>query len=186
QVTKLDRFAEISAGKLVDAIGSKKQPSLNRFIYGLGIRHIGTQTAIDLANRFRSLDRLTEATLEDLAAVEGIGDVVAEAVAEYFAEPRNQQLLEKFKASGVWPVEVKQIGGKLSGVNFVITGTLTSMSRDEAAEKIRDLGGTFQTSVAKDTNYLVVGGKVGASKLKKAQDYGTEVIDEAKLLELFA
>ncbi|HET8690291.1 MAG TPA: NAD-dependent DNA ligase LigA, partial [Candidatus Saccharimonadales bacterium] len=114
QVLELDRFADISAGKLVDAIQAKKRPTLSRFVYGLGIRHIGTQTAIDLANRFRSLDELSQATIEDLAAVEGIGDVVAEAVAEYFAEPRNQELLDKFKTLGVWPEDVKQVGGKLA------------------------------------------------------------------------
>ncbi|HET7629736.1 MAG TPA: NAD-dependent DNA ligase LigA [Candidatus Saccharimonadales bacterium] len=184
QVVNLDRFAEISAGKLVDAIQAKKQPPLARFIYGLGIRHIGIQTAIDLANRFRTLGQLSKATVEELAAVEGIGEVVAEAVAEYFAEPRSQQLLDKFKSLGVWPQDAVQVGGKLAGINFVITGTLESMSRDEAADRIRQLGGTFQTSVAKDTNYLVAGGKIGASKLNKAKSYGTDIIDEAGLLKL--
>jgi DNA ligase (NAD+) len=184
QVVRLERFAEVSAAKLVHAIQSKKNPPLARFVYGLGIRHIGTQTAIDLANTFRSLEKISEATIDELAAVEGIGDVVAEAVAEYFSEPRNQKLLEKFKGSGVWPEPVKQVGGKLSGKNFVVTGSLESMSRDEAAEKIRSQGGTFQSSVGKDTDYLVVGGNVGASKLKKAEKYGTKQINEADLLKV--
>lgn len=186
QVVELDRFAAISAGKLVEAIQAKKQPPLNRFIYGLGIRHVGSQTAIDLANHFRSLERLIQASVEDLSQIEGVGDVVAEAIVEYFAEPTNQQLLAKFKQLDVWPLAVKQVGGKLSGQNFVITGSLESMSRDEAAEQIRSLGGTFQTSVSKDTTYLVAGGKVGASKLKKARAYGTEIIDEAVLKKMLA
>jgi DNA ligase (NAD+) len=185
QVRRLDRFAEVSANKLVNAIRAKKTPSLARFVYGLGIRHIGTQTAIDLATTFRSLERISEATIDELAAVEGIGDIVAESVVEWFGEPRNQKLLAKFKAEAVWPEPVKRIGGKLSGVNIVLTGSLESMSRDDAAEKIRSLGGTFQSAIAKDTTYLVVGGKTGGSKLKKAQDLGTNIIDEAALLRLF-
>jgi DNA ligase (NAD+) len=186
QVVQLDRFADISANKLVNAIQAKKKPPLARFVYGLGIRHIGTQTAIDLANEFRSLEKLREATIDELAAVEGVGDVVAEAVAEYFSEPRNQKLLAKFKDVSVWPEPVKQVGGKLSGRNFVVTGSLESMSRDQAAEKIRALGGTFQSSVGKDTDYLVVGANVGASKLKKAEKFGTKQLNETELLELLA
>jgi DNA ligase (NAD+) len=184
QVVELDRFAEVSASKLVNAIQDKKQPLLARFIYGLGIRHIGTQTAIDLANEFRSLEKLSQATIDDLADVEGVGDIVAEAVAEYFSEPRNQKLLEKFRKLGVWPEPVKQVGGKLSGQNFVVTGSLETMSRDQAAEKIRALGGTFQSSVGKDTDFLVVGANVGASKLKKAEKLGTKQIDEAAFIKI--
>jgi DNA ligase (NAD+) len=184
QVVELDRFAEISAAKLVNAIQAKKNPLLARFVYGLGIRHIGTQTAIDLANEFRTLEKLSEATIDELAAVEGIGEVVAESVAEYFSEPRNQRLLEKFKKFGVWPEAVERVGGKLSGKNFVVTGTLETMSRDQAAEKIRALGGTFQSSVGKDTDYLVVGANVGASKLAKADKLGTKQISEQDLLKI--
>lgn len=184
QVLQLDRFAEVSANKLVSAIQEKKQPPLSRFIYGLGIRHVGTQTAIDLANEFRSLEALSEATIDKLAAVEGVGTVVAEAVAEYFSEPRSQELLAKFRELGVWPEAVKQVGGKLSGQNFVITGGLETMSRDQAAEQIRALGGTFQSSVGKDTDYLVVGANVGASKLAKAAKLGTKQISEQDLLKI--
>lgn len=183
QVVELDRFAEISAAKLVEAIGDKKTPPLERFVYGLGIRHVGTQTAIDLVNAFRSLTDLQHATIDQLRAVDGVGEVVAESILAWFADPDNEALLEKFKDLGVQPVFHKKTG-KLVGKNFVITGTLEGMSRDEAADKIRELGGTFQSAVAKDTTYLVAGGKVGASKLKKAQEYGTQIIDEARLREL--
>jgi DNA ligase (NAD+) len=183
-VIKLDRFAEVSANKLVDAIQSKKQPPFARFLYGLGIRHIGEQTAIDLANHFRTIEALSEATIEELSDVEGIGEIVAESLVEWFSEPRNERLLQKFKRHGVWPEPVKQIGGRLSGQNFVVTGTLENMGREEAAERIRALGGTFQTSVGKDTDYLVVGANVGASKLAKAAKLGTKQLTEAEFLKL--
>ena len=183
QVLELDRFAEISAHKLIDAIADKKQPPLERFVYGLGIRHVGTQTAIDLVNHFGSLEPLQHATTDQLEAVGGIGTVVSESLLAWFADEDNIALLAKFDELGVKPQFEKKTG-KLVGVNFVVTGSLESMGRDEAAEKIRSLGGTFQTSVAKDTTYLVAGGKVGASKLKKAEAYGTKIIDEKEFLEL--
>jgi len=184
QVINLDRFAEISAQKLVTAVAKVKQPPLPRFVYGLGIRHVGVQTAIDLANHFRRLDNLGSATYEQLKEVEGIGEIVAESILAWFADDDNQALLAKFRALGVWPQEIKRIGGKLSGKSFVITGSLETMGRDEAAEKIRKLGGTFQSSVGKDTDYLVVGANVGESKLVKAKKLGTKQIDEQELLKL--
>lgn len=183
QVLELDRFADISAAKLIDAIQDKKQPPLERFIYGLGIRHVGVQTAIDLTKIFHSVQALRTATIDQLLAIDGIGTVVAESIVAWFADEDNAALLEKFTQLGVEPMYHKQ-GGKLVGQNFVVTGTLESLSRDQAAEQIRQHGGTFQTSVGKDTTYLVAGGKVGASKLTKAKQYGTEIIDEARLLEI--
>lgn len=182
-VIKLDRFADISARKLIRAIADKKTPPLEKFILGLGIRHVGAQTAIDLANQFHSIEALQKATIEQLEQVDGIGKVVAESIVAWFADEDNLALLDKFAALGVQP-QYEQKSGKLTGVSFVITGTLTSMSRDVAADKIRALGGTFQTAVAKDTTYLVAGGKVGASKLKKAESYGTKIIDEDGLVQL--
>jgi DNA ligase (NAD+) len=189
KLLKLERFADLSAENLIKAISDKKTPPLPRFIYALGIRHIGTQTAIDLANNFRELDALQGLALqrdgrERLESVEGIGSVVAESIVAWFSHPINQKLLEKFKKYGVKPQEVKRVGGKLAGKSFVVTGSLESMSRDEAAEQIRNLGGTFQSSVAKDTDYLVVGANVGASKLKKAKALGTKQIHESELLKL--
>ncbi len=180
----IDRFAEISAQKLLDAIADKKNPPLSRFIFGLGIRHVGAQTAIDLAQQFHKLDNLGLARLDALRAVDGVGDVVADSIYLWFDEDENKELLAKFRGLGVWPQDAASIGGPLVGSSFVVTGSLESMSRDEAAEKIRSLGGTFQTSVAKDTTYLVAGGKVGASKLKKAESYNIKVIDEVAFLAL--
>lgn len=183
QVVGLDRFAAISAKKLIDAIQAKKQPPLEKFILGLGIRHVGSQTAIDLAAKFESVEKLQLATLGQLEEVDGIGKVVAESIVAWFADEDNEVLLDKFRSLGVEPVFTKKTG-HLIGKSFVITGSLESMSRDEAAEKIRNAGGVFQSSVGKDTTYLVAGGKVGASKLAKAQSYGTLVIDEAAFLKL--
>ncbi len=184
QLLELERFAETSAQKLVDAIAAKRKVSLARFIYGLGIRHVGAQTAVDLANYFKRLDTLGNATYQELKAVEGVGEIVAESILGWFVDDDNQALLAKFRSLGVWPEEVKHTGGKLSGKSFVVTGALESMGRDVAAERIRALGGTFQSSVAKGTTYLVMGAKAGQSKADKARKLGTEVIDETKLLEL--
>lgn len=180
---QLDRFAEISAAKLIDAIQASKQPELERFIYGLGIRHVGAQTAVDLAKKFESLDALAHATIDTLREVDGVGEVVAESITAWFADDDNTTLLSKFAELQVEPHFAKK-QGKLNDQRFVVTGTLETMGRGEAAEKIRSLGGVFQSSVAKDTTYLVAGGKVGASKLQKAEQYGTKIIDESEFLRL--
>jgi DNA ligase (NAD+) len=183
QLLQLERFAEISATKLVTAIHEKKQPPLEKFIFGLGIRHVGAQTAVDLANSFHSLDSLRVATIDQLLALEGVGEVVTESIVAWFADPDNEAMLEKFVQLGVRPHYEKK-SGKLVGKNFVITGTLDGISRDMAADKIRALGGGFQSAVAKDTTYLVAGGKVGESKLKKAREYGTKIISGDELLKI--
>ena len=180
---RLERFAEISAQKLIDAIAAKKQPALERFLFGLGIRHVGAQTAIDLTNHFESVEKLSQATIDELCEVDGVGEIVAESIVAWFADEDNVKLLEKFSDLGVTP-QFSQKSDRLAGQSFAITGTLQSMGRDAAVEKIRNLGGTFQTAVAKDTTYLVAGGKIGASKLKKAKQYGTKIIDEQELLQI--
>lgn len=184
QLLGLDRFADVSAGKLIAAIAAKKHPPLARFVFGLGIRHVGEQTAIDLANQFKRLDTLGTVSYDELREVEGVGDVVAESIVLWFDDEENQKLLAKFRSLGVWPEDVTVTGGTLSGQSFVITGTLETMGRDAAAEAIRTRGGTFQTAVALGTTYLVVGTKAGASKIKKATALGTTVIDEAHFLKL--
>ena len=183
---KLERFAEISAAKLAKAIKAKKNPPLPRFIYGLGIRHVGVQTAIDLAVHFKTLHRLGNSTIDELAEVDGVGEVVAEAIVEWFAEPRNKRLLEKFKKHAVEPQEAEEIYGPLKNMNFVVTGSLEMMSREEAGERIRALGGTFQSAVGNETDYLVVGANVGDSKLAKARKLGTNQITEKELLNMLS
>ncbi len=184
QVEALDRFAEISAHKLVDNIQASKNPPLAKFITAIGIRHIGSQTAIDLAAHFKSLDALRDATESELLGLPGIGKIVAESILAFFADEDNLALLDRLKELGVEPVYQDTSDGKLNGLSFVVTGTLDSMGRDAAAEKIRALGGEFHSSVVKTTTYLVAGHNTGKSKLEKAAKYGTEVIDEEKFLEL--
>ncbi len=184
QLLKLDRFAEISASKLIDSIQSKKNPPLSRFIYGLGIRQVGAQTAVDLANKFGSFQDLQTATVDELREVEGVGEVVAESIVAWFGSAQHQQLLTKFANVGVVPQKVTHTGGPLVGQNFVVSGTLDGLEREEAAEKIRALGGTFQSSVGKTTTYLVLGNNPGQSKVEKAEKLGTTIIDEAALLKL--
>lgn len=184
QLLNLDRFADISASKLIASIQGKKHPPLARFIYALGIRQVGAQTAVDLANHFGSLEKLEQATVDELQQVEGIGEVVAESVVTWFATEANQQLLAKFTNAGVEPQNVVRTGGPLDGKNFVVSGTLESMEREEAAEKIRSLGGTFQSSVGKTTDYLVLGENPGASKQTKAEKLGTTILDEAGFIKL--
>ncbi len=184
QLLLLERYAELSAQNLINAIAVKKSPLLERFIFGLGIRHVGAQTAIDLAQHYQDMVRFECTTIDELRMINGIGEVVAESIIAWFAEPDNQALLRKFETVGVKPVYVSRQSGPLVGKSFVITGSLESMSRDLAADKIRALGGTFQTTVGKGTTYLVAGGKIGASKVEKAQKFGTEVIDEPRLINL--
>lgn len=187
QVLSLDRFAEISATNLITAIAAKKSPPLAKFLFALGIRHVGTQTAIDIATHFGSFERIMSATIDELQSIEGVGERVAESIVAWFEEPEYQALLQKFADYGVKPQTVdnaQQKDGPLTGKSFVITGSLEGMDREEAADKIRSLGGTFQNAVGKTTTYLVAGGKVGASKLAKAGKYGTRVIDESELLKM--
>lgn len=181
-VSKLDRFAELSATKLVGEIQRKKAPPLDRFIYGLGIRHVGAKTANDIAKHFTGLEDFSDSTIGQLEAIPGIGQIVAESIQGWLSDESNIRLLDKFAQLGVHPVPV-QAGGSLAGMSFVITGAL-SVSRDELANQIRLRGGNFQTGVGKSTDYLVVGQRVGSSKLAKAKRLGVKVISEAQLMEM--
>ena len=140
-------------------------------------------SVLDLVKAFGSLDAIQRATIDELRLVDGVGEVVAESITAWFADEDNLAMLKKFEGLGVTP-HVAQTSGKLSGVSFVVTGTLETMGREEIAEKVRSHDGTFQSAVGKDTTYLVTGGKVGGSKLKKAESYGTKIISEKELLEL--
>ena len=181
-VSKLDRFAELSATKLVGEIQRKKAPPLDRFIYGLGIRHVGAKTANDIAKHFSDLEDFSDSTIGQLEVIPGIGQIVAESIQGWLSDESNIRLLDKFAQLGVHPVPV-QAGGSLAGISFVITGAL-SVSRDELANQIRLRGGNFQTGVGKSTDYLVAGQRVGSSKLAKAKRLGVKVISEAQLMEM--
>lgn len=183
-VERLERFAEISANKLVSSIQSKKQVTLDRFIYALGIRHVGQQTAFDIANHFGSIDKFKQASLEELQEVEGIGGIVAKSAFEWLGSERHIEFLRKLTELGTKPTEIRKVEGPLSGKNFVITGTLSSCSREEAGEKIATLGGKLQNSVTKETDFVVVGDSPGGSKIAKAEKLGLQQIDEDQLLSM--
>lgn len=181
---ELERFAEKSADNLLEAIAQARRPDLARFIFGLGIRHVGSKTARDLADKFASIEVIRQLDFDQLRNVAGIGEVVAESVVNWFKAPQNQHLLEKLALAGVEPVHHAKTDGQLSGQKFVITGTLNSMSRDQAAAKIEALGGEFQKTITKDTTYLVTGGKVGSAKLAKARQFNTQVLTEMEFLAM--
>ena len=182
-IAKIERFGELSATNLVQAIKSRMTPPLDRFIYALGIRHVGAKTATDIAKHFGTMDKFVNATVDQLESISGVGKIVAESIMGWLSDEDNIRLLEKFANLGVAPQPI-QVGGKLDGLSFVITGTLTTMSRDEAMSQIKSLGGNFQTSVGKTTDYLVMGEKAGNSKRIKAEQLGTKVINESELLKL--
>lgn len=184
RVQGLERFAEVSASKLVDAIQAKKNPTFERFLFGLGIRHVGTQTAVDLARHFHAFDALAKTTVDELEAIDGIGTVVAESIVAWFADDENKRIMAEFERHGVRPQILEKVTGPLTGQNFVVTGTLESMGREAAAEAVRQRGGVFQAAVSKDTDYLVAGDNTGESKLAKARKYDTKIIDEAEFLKL--
>lgn len=186
QLLSLERFAEVSAQKLVDAITEKRQPPLKRFLFGLGIRHVGAQIAQDLARHFRRLDSIGSASYDDLRSIAGVGDIVADAIILWFEDEDNQALLAKFRRLNVWPPEEQsQQHQPLSGKRFVVTGSLSSMSRQEAGDEITKRGGDIQSSIAKDTDYLVIGEKAGNSKRQKAERYGIQTLSEDDFLSLF-
>lgn len=180
----LERFAEKSAQNLIQAIEVKKKITLSKFIYALGIRHVGEETAIALAKNFGSLKKIQEASPEELQQTEDIGPKVAESIKSWFSDKNNQKLLAEFLVNGVKIINPeKQTLEKLAGLTFVLTGELESFSRDEAKERIRQLGGDVSSSVSKKTDYVVAGDNPG-SKYDKAKSLGVKIIDEKEFLDL--
>jgi len=181
----LERMGEVLAGKLLQAIAASRTRPLSRLLFALGIRHIGEQTAKILARRFPSLEELAKADPEQLTQIHEIGPKVAEALADYFADPANRMLLEKLRGLGVRPADEAnvQLDGQFSGLTFVITGTLTTMGRSAAEELVEQLGGRAAGSVSKKTDYLVAGENAG-SKLDKARSLGIKIIDEQEFLDM--
>ena len=182
---QLPLFGERRAQKLIESIEVRKELPLPRLIFGLGIRHVGIETAEDLAEHFGSLERLIEASPEDLDEVGGIGGIVAQSIYDWFRTTRHRKLLDKFKKYGVRPVSVRR-QGPLEGLSVVITGTLGSMSREQAEERVKSLGGKVGGSVTKSTNYLVVGDNPGESKLSQAKKLDVRIISEDDLWQLLA
>lgn len=184
KLAQLDRFAEISANNLVQAIEESKHPALNKFITALGIRHVGAQTATTLARGFGSMEKLESATEEELTNMEDIGKVVAESILAYFADEDNLKLLRELKELGVEPTTVDVSTLPLTGRSYVITGTLASMDRETAEDKLRALGAVVTSGVTKKTTALIAGDNPGKSKTEKAAKLGIKVAGEQELLDL--
>ena len=182
----LDRMAEKSAQNIVDALQKSKQTTLPRFLFGLGIRHVGESTAKALARHFGKLDSIMDATLEQLTGVADVGPIVAQSLRTFFDQTHNREVVEQLRACGLTWEESEPVAGAtqpLSGKTFVITGTLPSMSRDEAKDLLEAAGAKVAGSVSKKTHYLVAGAEAG-SKLDKARELGVAVLDEVQLKEL--
>lgn len=184
----LDRMADKSANNLLEALEKSKNTTLPRFLFGLGIRHVGEATAKELARHFGKLDAVMEATEEQLLEVSDVGPIVAQSIRTFFDQPHNREVVEQLRACGVHWTEgepAARAPQPLSGKTFVITGTLPTLSRDGAKDRVEAAGGKVAGSVSKKTDYVVAGAEAG-SKLTKAQELGVAVIDEAALLALLA
>lgn len=184
QVAQLERFAELSAKNLVEAIAASKTPRLNKFITALGIRHVGAQTATALARKFRALENLEIAAEDELLAIPDIGEVVAESILAWFNDEENIKLLAEMKELGVVPLAEEMEDLPLAGRSYVVSGTLASMGREEAEDKLRALGATVTSSVTKGTTALILGEKPGKSKLDKADKLGIPRMSEVEFLKL--
>lgn len=187
KLAALDRMAVKSAQNIVDALEKSKQPTLARFLFSLGIRQVGETTAKELARHFGTLDKLMNASVEQLLEVADVGPIVATSIHTFFAQPHNREVVEQLLAAGVTP---KESAGEandrprpLLGKTLVLTGTLPTLSRDEAQALIEDAGGKVSGSVSKKTNYVIAGEEAG-SKLEKARTLGVTVLDEAGLRAL--
>ncbi|TAL18137.1 MAG: NAD-dependent DNA ligase LigA, partial [Aquabacterium sp.] len=189
KLAELDRMGGKSAQNLVDALDKSRGTTLPRFLYGLGIRHVGETTAKDLAKHFGKLDALMDATLEQLLEVPDVGPIVAQSVRTFFEQPHNREVVEQLRAAGVhWPEhEPAERAAPLpfAGKTFVLTGTLPTLKREEAKERIEAVGGKVSGSVSKKTDYVVAGEEAGG-KLDKARELGVAILDEAGLLSLLA
>jgi len=183
----LERMADKSAANLVQALDKSKSTTLARFLYALGIRHVGETTAKDLASHFGSIDRLMDASAEQLLEVDDVGPVVAQSIQTFFAQPHNREVVEQLRAVGiVWPERdgsADRSPKPLAGRTFVLTGTLPTLARDDAKAMIEAAGGKVAGSVSKKTHYVVAGEEAGG-KLDKARALGVVVIDEAALREM--
>jgi DNA ligase (NAD+) len=185
-LVSLERMAEKSAQNVVDALEKSKQTTLPRFLFGLGIRHVGEATAKEMARHFGQLDRIMDATEEELLEVNDVGPIVAQSLRTFFDQPHNREVVEQLRACGVrWDESepTAQSHKPLAGKTFVLTGTFPTMGRDQAKDLLEAAGAKVAGSVSKKTDYVVAGAEAG-SKLAKAQELGVAVLDEAGMLAL--
>jgi DNA ligase (NAD+) len=187
QLLKLEGFADKKAENLLKAVAESKSQPLPRLLTALGVRGVGEVSARDLATQFHSLDALANASEVDLQKVAGVGPNIAAGIVDWFTRDRNKKVLQKLKAVGVWPENspTDRMGDQLTGMTFVITGTLPNLSREDAKALIEQHGGRVSDSVSKSTSFLVLGNEPG-SKLQKARDLGIQVINEEELRKLVA
>lgn len=186
QLLTLDRMGQKLAAKILASIDKSRGITLSKLIYGLGMRHVGEHVSQVLAEYFGSLDAIESASESELSSVPEVGPVIAQSIITFFQEPHNREVIEKLKAQGIVPqVSIEQKGTALEGKTFVFTGGLETMTRDEAEEKVRTLGGKATSSVSKKTSYVVAGSDAG-SKLQKARDLGVEVLTEDEFLKLIS
>ena len=184
QLLSLEGFKQKKAQNVLSALEKSLDVSLERFIFALGLDNVGSVTAKDLAARYGSIEALSKATLQDLVQIEGIGDIVAEGIVQYFSEQQNLEIIERLKQIGINPVYEKPAQtGVFSGKKVVLTGSLQSFTRSKAGEIIVSLGGELASSVSKSVN-LVIAGEEAGSKLQKAQKLGITIIDEQQFLDL--
>ncbi|MBR2695647.1 NAD-dependent DNA ligase LigA [Candidatus Saccharibacteria bacterium] len=184
KLISLERFADLSAEKLLANLEKSKTADLNKVITALGIRHVGSQTAISLANKFGSLEKLQNAEKDDLLSIPDIGEVVAESILAFFADEDNNKMLAELKELGLRPTFSDLSSAPLAGRSYIISGTLERYGREEAEDKLRALGATVTSSVTKTTTALILGNKPGASKLAKATKLGIPTLDEPAFLAL--
>lgn len=184
-ILPLERFAEKSAQKIVEKIQSRKKIVFSRFIYALGIRNVGEKTAFDLANRFGSLETLKKISFEELEKTADIGPIVASSIYDWFHNQSNLNFLNKLISKKIEIIGEKKQGVKLKNKTFVLTGTLETMSREQAKEKIQSLGGEVLASISKNLDYLVVGENPG-SKYEKAKELGIKIIKEKDFLKIIS
>ena len=183
-LANLERMGDKSADNLIQAINQSRNTTLARFIFALGIRHVGETTAKDLANHYRSMHSLMDASLEDLLTVKDVGPVVADSITSFMQEAHNREVIEQLLASGMQlSVEEKIISAAVAGKTFVLTGTFPTMTRDEAKDLLEKAGAKVAGSVSKKTDFVVAGSDAG-SKLTKAEELGVPIIDEAAMLDL--
>ncbi|MGH7895919.1 MAG: NAD-dependent DNA ligase LigA, partial [Candidatus Binatia bacterium] len=182
-LTDLERMGEKSAANLLAQIERSKKTTLPRFLTALGIRQVGEATAKALAEHFRTLGGVLDATVEDLQEVRDVGPEVATSIRQFFDEPRNRRLVQKLVAVGVRPAAVDRRAGPLAGKKFVLTGGLAAMTRPEAQRRIEALGGRVVSSVSKETDWVVVGAEAG-SKRKRAEKLGVATLDEDAFLRM--
>lgn len=180
----LERFADTSAQNLIDSIKEHSRVGLGRFIYSLGIRHVGAKTASDIAQHYHNLDNFMKAKSDDLRSIEGIGEIVAQSLANWLSEKKNHELVRDLVDAGVKVDEEKaRATGKFSGTTWVFTGTMSKFTREEAGAKVKALGAEVTNSVSKNTSYVVVGEDPG-SKLEKAKKLGLKVLNEAEFSKM--